>query len=282
MTVEKPTQKQTYDVGGFYGFKTSPFTRYSPPETNRFAALKVLGVGHRGVVYVVLDGIFDRMPTLEQLAQTKPLRCRRFLFKGRTALHCSPQEWDNDLLELRHIATLPLSADDLALAATNNSYGLWSGASTDAEGEWRWAHDREVVESEVRQANADRDAKLAADRLRYENRLKRLCWDMLLAETPFERWNRHPPFPPPEFVTAARERVRNAVLDLRALGARPRKTAVRAVLKSCVQWFNEQDRAFNGVIETEEREDICRVLLELAVVARHRSLAEEVDNWREW
>jgi hypothetical protein len=278
MTVEKPTQKQTYEVGGIYGFKTSSFTRYSPPETNRFAALKVLGVSHRGVVYVVLDGIFDRMPTQEQLAQAKPLRCRRFLFTGRTALRCSPQEWDNDLLEFRHIATLPLSADDLALAATNNSYGLWSGASKDAEGEWRWAHDREVVESEVRQANADREAKLAADRLRYENRLKRLCWDTLLAETPFERWNRHPPFPPPEFVNAARK----AVLDLRALGARPRKTAVRTVLKSCVQWFNEQDRAFNGVIETEEREDICRILLELAVVARHRSLAEEVDNWREW
>jgi hypothetical protein len=280
--VEKPTDKQTYEVGSIFGFKTSPFTRFSSPETNRFAALKVRGVSDRGVIYVVLGGIFDRMPTLEQLAAAKPLTCRRFFFRGSTALRCSPQEWDNDLLEFRHIATRPLSADDLALAATNKSYGSWSGASTDAEGEWRWAHDREAVESEVRQANAERDAKLAADRLRYENRLKRLSWNTLVAETPFERWNRHPPFPPPEFVNAARERVRKAVLDLRALGAKPRKTAVRAVLKSCVQWFNEQDRVFNGVIETEEREDICLVLLELAVVARHRSLAREVDNWREW
>src|SRR5262249_40568697 len=114
-----------------------------------------------------------RMPTLEQLAEAKPLKCRRFFFTGRTALRCSSQEWDNDLLEFRHIATLPLSADDLALAATNNSYGLWSSASSDAEGEWRWAHDREAVETEVQQANAERDAKLAADRIRYEERLKR-------------------------------------------------------------------------------------------------------------
>lgn len=274
--------KKNYEVGGIYGFRTSPYTEFSPAETNRYAALRVLEINQRGVVYVVLNCAFDQMPTLEQVRKLEPLQCKRFLFDGRTATHSSPQDWDNDLLEFQLIATLPLSAGDRELAATNNFYGTWSTANSDAEGEWRWAHDREAVVSEVQRVNAKRDAKLAAERQRYETRLKGLTWEKLLTETAFERWNRHPPFPPPEFVNAARGRIRKAISDLQALGERPRKIATRAILKECVIWFNKQDSAFGGIIETEEREDICLVLEELMVVARHRSLAEEIDNWREW
>ena len=278
---------QTYEVGGIYGFKTSPFTEFSPAETKRFSALRVLSInppgGIPGVVFAVLDCILDQMPTVDQLAKAKTLTCHRFKnFSGRPALHSSRQEYDNDLLEFRHIATLPLSADDHELAAQNNSYGGWSSASFHAEGEWRWVHDREALVQEVELAKAKRDAKLEADRLHYETRLKGLTWDTLLAEAVFERWSTHPPFPPPEFVSAARARVRKAILDLQALGAKPKKPAVRAILKECVEWFNEQDDASGSVIETEEREDICLVLTELAAVARHRSLAEEFDEWRDW
>jgi len=36
------------------------------------------------------------------------------------------------------------------------------------------------------------------------------------------------------------------------------------------------------VIETEEREDICKVLEELAAAAGQRSLIDEIDGWRSW
>lgn len=105
---------------------------------------------------------------------------------------------------------------------------------------------------------------------------------MLLAEQSFARWDTHPPFPPPEFVAAARDRIRAAVLELRALGQKSKKPQVRAVLKACVEWFNAKDREFGEVIETEEREDICAVLEELAFVARQRSLVDEMEAWRNW
>lgn len=57
---------------------------------------------------------------------------------------------------------------------------------------------------------------------------------------------------------------------------------MRAVLKRCVEWFNEADEEFDGVIETEEREDIFGVLEEIAYVARQKSLVEEIDHWRNW
>jgi hypothetical protein len=88
--------------------------------------------------------------------------------------------------------------------------------------------------------------------------------------------------PTPDFVRLARARIREAVLALQALGPKPKRPEVRAVLKACVEWFNEKDREFGNVIETEEREDICAVLAELAFVARQRSLVEEIDNWRDW
>jgi hypothetical protein len=57
---------------------------------------------------------------------------------------------------------------------------------------------------------------------------------------------------------------------------------VRAILRKCVEWFNEADKIAGGVIETEEREDICAILEEMAFVARQKSLVEEVDSWRDW
>src|ERR1700730_14229383 len=112
-----------------------------------------------------------------------------------------------------------------------------------------------------------RDGRRAAEHERRNERLKTLTWETLLSEQLFSRWNEHPPFPPTAFVAAARERVLSAIRELRALGQRPKKGQVRAALKALVEWFNEKDAEFGEVIETEEREDIYRVLEELATVA---------------
>jgi len=49
-----------------------------------------------------------------------------------------------------------------------------------------------------------------------------------------------------------------------------------------VEWFNMMDAEHGYVIETEEREDICSVLEEIAFVARHPMLSDEIGNWRDW
>jgi hypothetical protein len=64
------------------------------------------------------------------------------------------------------------------------------------------------------------------------------------------------------------------ILELQALGPKPKKAQVRATLKSGVEWFNAKDAEFHGVIETEEREDICLLLEELAFVARIMSAGD--------
>ncbi|OQW46161.1 MAG: hypothetical protein A4S16_11610 [Proteobacteria bacterium SG_bin6] len=151
-----------------------------------------------------------------------------------------------------------------------------------AEGEWRWSNDREDVVIEVEKKNAKNEAERAAKEERYRTRLSNLTWEQLQSETPFERWSPSPPFPPEEFTNAARAVVRSACDALKELGPKPRRADVRAVLKKTVTWFNEADEKAGNVIETEEREDICAVLEEMAHVARQKVLVEEIDEWREW
>jgi len=151
-----------------------------------------------------------------------------------------------------------------------------------AEGEWRWANDRECVIIEVEKENAKNEAERAAKEERYRTRLSKLTWEQLQSETPFARWSQSPPFPSEEFTDAARAVIRSACDSLNELGPKPRRADVRAVLKKTVNWFNEADKKAGGVIETEEREDICAVLEEMAHVARQKILLEEIDEWREW
>lgn len=79
-----------------------------------------------------------------------------------------------------------------------------------------------------------------------------------------------------------REKIHEACRALSALGPRPRKGAVRTVLRTCVEWFNEADERAGGFIETEEREEIFMALEEIAVVARQKGLVYEIDIWRNW
>lgn len=194
----------------------------------------------------------------------------------------------DDLQEMTWLGTAALSEDERELARRSASrlpgsvYGVLSGASRIAEGEWRWRHDREALLAEVEMAKARNDAEFAARDERYRNRLQNLTWQKLLADTPFAKWTPSPPYPPEDFVAAARDMIRNACLELQALGPKPRKAAVRAVLQRCMTWFNEADARLGGVIETEEREDICAMLEEMAFVARQKSLIDEIDAWREW
>ncbi|HZO48263.1 MAG TPA: hypothetical protein VFB68_20370 [Xanthobacteraceae bacterium] len=184
--------------------------------------------------------------------------------------------------DLRFVGSVSISPEEADLVPTCPSIGTWTVASAHAEGEWRWRNDRTAFEEEVERARQVRNARAAAERERYEKRLKLLTWEQLLEEQLLARWNEHPPFPPPDFVADARKFLRSVIVELQSLGPKPKKAQVRAVLKACVDWFNRKDTEFGQVIETEEREDICAVLEEFAVVAGHKSLVTEIDTWREW
>jgi hypothetical protein len=269
-----------------YSFRTAPFSEFSPPETGRFAAFKVLGLNEKHVAVAVLDGIWSNPPTLTEARRASILRERRFAHTGREAVFgVSAEFWSpSDLTEVQLIGLTSVSPEEERFARmianfdVGSSYAGLRFANYAAEGEWRWTHDNAAFVVEREKIEARNAAERAAKEERYRTRLSKLTWDALLAETPFEGWS----IPPIEFTQAARKTIRDACRELRELGPKPRKADVRAVLKRCVEWFNAADDSSEGLIETEEREDICAVLEEMAYVARQKSLVDEVDNWRTW
>jgi len=279
--IHQSDSEHVFLAGQIYSFRTSPITEFSEPQTGRYAALKVLAVDDL-VTFVVLDGVFAAPPVLSAASGLPMLRNERFFFTGKIALNWVPVGWSIDLLEFRYLGVEGVSKEELAVLTPLRGYSSWSTASADAEGEWRWRHDRERLRNEVEQANKARDAKRLAEQQRDKVRLKGLTWAKLRDEEHFSRWRESPPFPPPEFRNAARAAIQRTISELEALGSKPRKQDVRIVLRTSVEWFNSEDERYDNVIETEEREDICLILRDLAVVAGHRSLAVEIDDWRTW
>jgi len=277
-------------AGNVYSFRTSPLSEFAPPETGRYAAFKVLGVNERYVAIAVLEGIWSTPPSLRAANEAAVLHQHRFAHTGRMAAFGVNADWwtPSDLDSVSLLGSGRLSPEEKAIGAKIIGFGIGCSYSAlryvnhAAEGEWRWEHDRDAFMVESEKCKAKAAAERAAKEERYRTRLKNLTWEKLLAETPFERWMPSPPFPPAEFTEAARETINNAYRELRELGPKPPKAKVRSILRRCVAWFNEADKAAGEVIETEEREDICGVLEEMALVAKQKSLVDEIDNWREW
>lgn len=277
-------------TGNVYAFRTAPYSEFAVTATGRFAAFKVLKSDKKCVVIAVLDGIWSASPAPAEVRRASILREYRLAHSGQLAvfgMHIkgwAPSELGGLVLltNERVTAEETIIADRIASFAAGSRFSTLLAANYAAEGEWRWAHERDAFLVEAERERARDEAKRIAHRERYRTRMSKLTWDQLLAETPFERWSPSPPFPPEEFVIRARTVVRDAQRDLRALGARPRKSDVRAILKTCVEWFNHADVQAGGVIETEEREDICAALEEMAYVARQKELVHEIDNWRSW
>lgn len=291
----EPTRNGLPLAGNVYAFRTSPLSEFAAAATGRHASFKVIGANEELVVIAVLDGIWRERPSLRQAVACSILREERFPHRsspriGGLAVFGLNSEWwyPSDLEDVCLLGITRLSAAEMQLAGNvfrhlpGTAFSTLRSVNWSAEGEWRWAHDRAALVAEVELVNAKQAAIRAAQEERYRTRLSKLTWEQLLSETPFERWTPSPPFPPAEFTNEARAKVHEACRKLSAMGPKPRKASVRAVLKDCVEWFNDADERAGGVIETEEREDICATLEELAFVARQRSLVEEVELWRTW
>lgn len=276
-------------AGTVYGFATRSGYSWRPP-TGRFGALKVLGTiraDHMAfggdVAFATLDGVFDHLPSLEEVAALPVLALHRFgNFGGQPAVFATVPSWlaDPELVELGVAPVTDGEAEILDSGIRSATSPL--SARLHVEGEWRWANDREALEADAQRKREEDAEQRRVEQERFETRLKGLTWEQLLSEEPFARWDPSPPFPSAAFTAAATARVHDAMRELAALGPKPTKKAARAVLKHLVTWLNEADEAAGHPIETEEREDVILVLGEMAFVARQPTLMDEVDAWRAW
>jgi len=271
----------SWRLGDIYSFRTTCVPRSLRSETNRFAALKVIGVAGSRVCFVVLEGIFDRHPTLTAVQRLPWLRNTRFVSAGDPAC-CWTITDEFRPRNIRLAGNVGVTDDERALAENCRARSTLNAAATFAEAEWRWRNDHEAF---VRDMEADRRAEdvLREERVRArKERLKNLTWEGFAEQDLFHSWTSHPPFPPLEFTNLARERIRDVAKQLQSIGSNVTRAQVRDIVRNCVEWFNRKNLEFGEVIETEEREDLIQILEDLAAVAGHPSVASEVDRWRRW
>jgi hypothetical protein len=99
----------------------------------------------------------------------------------------------------------------------------------------------------------------------------------LRRQTPFPDWTR---LPSPANKRLSRRIVRDLIDDLIALEGSGDEPAMLDAFRRAVERFNATEESDEPFIETEEREDICGLLHDIAEAAGLADL--DVTSWRDW
>ncbi|KAB7615407.1 hypothetical protein F9L33_01175 [Amylibacter sp. SFDW26] len=286
--------------GDIYSFKTSPINKFSDNDTGRYACLKVLtpviclGTAKPDLIgFVVLDKIFNHNPTLSDIQDAKPLVRKSFGNSQKTAfermskkepkpkyaVHSTDKAWECTLLDFSYLGNISTTAEEENMRKDLRSFGAWQLATTDAEVEWRWNNDKDVLLHEYDLLRAERVRKEALEKERYETRLKHLTWEKAQNFTYFKRWTKSPPFPPPAFTIELSTIIKSTMIDIQTLGDKPSRPKVRKHLKRMITEITSLDSQYNGVIETEEREDIYEAIYDITHLSKQTVLIDEVSGW---
>jgi hypothetical protein len=269
--------------GDYLSFRTSPVPTDAEPA-GRYAALKIIETNEDFFAYAVLDGIWNAPPTLRNAREATILKRRAF----RTApdarieddvYRCWWWGWrPEDIPEMRLLGNDRVTGEERAALARSLSFTGLCHATASAEREWRWLHDRDGLLKDVKRSETEYATAAAAEARRKRERRKTLTWDQLLAEDPLPNWKTHPS---EAFAAESRAAIQDVCHALKALGPKPPRSHVRAILRGCVEWFNAANER-SGDISTEQRTEVVNVLEEMAYLSGHRSLTDDARLWRGW
>jgi len=117
---------------------------------------------------------------------------------------------------------------------------------------------------------------------RMKDRLRGITINQLLDETHLATWDARTDFIHPDFLKVVRAELLTLLENLKFTNKKQPKAQVRKILKTFVEWLNVQDEKYDHPIETMEREELYELLEEVCHAAQHKSLMDEIDNWREW
>jgi hypothetical protein len=249
-----------------------------PLSNGRWSACRVLDVrGARGLLVEGLDWNDVAPPTLEDVRKARPLALNR---------HAGPAKPCRDFVRgapprsFRLLGVLTPSPRERATECW--SWGRWEFFALQALLEWRWKHDRKALLAEEARRTAAQAARDAEAETKRRTRLAGQTLEGLSRRRFFSSWSRPPAHPSPELTRASRALLREAVERLLGLGPGARQTSKIKILRDCVEAFNRLDEENDHFIETDEREDICEQLEEIAYACGLGHRVTEAYEGRDW
>lgn len=174
------------------------------------------------------------------------------------------------------IGKIPPTASDLEI--DGRTFGGWEMMALEPLAQWRWDNDRAAVfrEDDEERRRRDEERKKAAAKLK--NELARVTLEDLSSHKFFPRWKI---YPPAKAIRASRDFMKTTVRSLIELGNDACEEDRMAILRSCIESFNELDAVWE-CIDTVVREDICEEfdkIVHACGLGKHANLA---DEWRDW
>lgn len=246
-----------------------------PLANGGWGACRVLGASDeaREVIAEATSWIGDAPPTLADLTPFRPLVL-------------SHHSWQRSIHRLNVPTKPPATFRAIGIqlltsreaTVTCNDWSGWEDLADQALLQWRWDHERKKVLAEDAEEDAAEARASEVSQARQDTRRIALTLPKVRVAKLFASWKGSVKS---GIVKESRALLVTCVDELVALGPKPRKAAKIAVLKKCIEGFNELDARHDGWIATIEREDICDAFQDV-VAASGLTEAALADRWRDW
>ncbi|HYH67205.1 MAG TPA: hypothetical protein VD866_21090 [Urbifossiella sp.] len=174
------------------------------------------------------------------------------------------------------LGRIPPTPEEMAIAC--GTFGGWASMAEQPLMQWRWDHARAGVLDEDQEGRAKAVARREEAATRRRAYLTGVALADLSGHTFFPRWKDDPAA---GAVRASRALMATTVRRLIDLGESASEEDRRAVLRACVESFNELDAKL-GFIDTVAREDICEEFEAVVHACGLGRYVDLVDEWREW
>jgi hypothetical protein len=233
--------------------------------------------GAEGILVEGLDWTDVSPPTLEDVRKARPLALNRHAGPAEPCRHFVRGAPPRSFRLLGALTPSPRER-----AAECWSWGRWELFALQALLEWRWKHDRKALLAEEARRKAAQAARDADAEARRRARLAGQTLEGFRRRRFLASWSRPPAYPTPELTRASRALLQDAVERLLALGPGARQASKMKVLRECVDAFNRLDEENDHFIETDEREDICEHIEEIAHACGLERRAAQAHGMRDW
>lgn len=228
-----------------------------------------------------LTGFYDAPPPAADLRERSIRQMVRFSFRDSLG--------GNDLVGFVDVAppaawpslgVFELTEKERARGRTypQTLFTTWNDIADDIHAEWRWAHDREAFEKEVRDHEALTQAKMHQAHTKHAARRQALTLASILRSHHFSSWKR---LWGKQVALAAEEIYLDGARQLQALGPTPDAEISRAIIRKLIDRFNELESK-EGCIETEEREEVMEKVEDLARIVGLGAEVEGLTSDRDW